>query len=300
MANKIQQGIFPLPPLEYCRIQRAAELLRCEVDDIVHWGVVGAIELGVLIPRTKSKKVALVVEKGLWPINSYSLEEELSSIGSSPRKDEGHWENNGVSWLFSIEPSDTHSIHNGGGADSFTGVACGVFAVADGVLIDIESQGYYSGDLWIFPADTGEDIDQAKVSGLVMADKDTSSPMEECEQVTLKSQDLWITRSQMEKLHHHMVAGTPFPNIYNEPELGERVREQRRIAEREQAEPRMTNKQARMIKALILLNPELKQFVDAPHSLLKSLTEQCASAGIACPVSDGKTLADWLDRASDM
>lgn len=34
----------PLLPLEYCRIDRAARLLECEVEDILHWCALGAIE----------------------------------------------------------------------------------------------------------------------------------------------------------------------------------------------------------------------------------------------------------------
>ncbi|MBL0545502.1 hypothetical protein JD507_09740 [Aeromonas jandaei] len=34
----------PLLPLEYCRIDRAARLLGCEVEDILHWCSIGAIE----------------------------------------------------------------------------------------------------------------------------------------------------------------------------------------------------------------------------------------------------------------
>lgn len=225
MVKQPEQVIPPLLPLEYCRLERAANMLKCEAEDIIHWGVIGAIELGILIPRTKPKEVALIVEKGLWPIDSNPLERELGSIGSSPRKDKGPWENNGVSWLFSIEPEDTNSSLNGAIADSFTGIACGLFAVTDGVLIDIESQGYYSGDLWIAPADTYEDTDQAKISCLVMADKNAPRPRDVIEKVTLKSQDLWITRQQLEKLNSHLESGLPLPNIYSDPEHGRQAME---------------------------------------------------------------------------
>ncbi|WP_279466467.1 hypothetical protein [Aeromonas veronii] len=38
----------PLLPLEYCRIDRAARLLKCEVDDILHWGATSKISLRIL------------------------------------------------------------------------------------------------------------------------------------------------------------------------------------------------------------------------------------------------------------
>lgn len=32
-------------PLEYCRLDRAARLLGCEISDLIHWGAIGAINL---------------------------------------------------------------------------------------------------------------------------------------------------------------------------------------------------------------------------------------------------------------
>lgn len=34
-----------LPALEYCKLDRASELLGCKVDDLLHWAEIGAIEL---------------------------------------------------------------------------------------------------------------------------------------------------------------------------------------------------------------------------------------------------------------
>lgn len=39
-----------LLPLEYCKLDRAAKLLGCEVEDILHWGIIGAINLCVKDP----------------------------------------------------------------------------------------------------------------------------------------------------------------------------------------------------------------------------------------------------------
>ena len=39
----------PLLPLEYCRIDRAARLLGCETEDILHWGATSKISLRILV-----------------------------------------------------------------------------------------------------------------------------------------------------------------------------------------------------------------------------------------------------------
>ena len=45
----------PLLPLEYCRIDRAARLLNCEVEDILHWGAIGSIRIGVFLIDTSAE-----------------------------------------------------------------------------------------------------------------------------------------------------------------------------------------------------------------------------------------------------
>ena len=39
----------PLPPIEYCRLDKATRLLKCDLDDLIHWGAIGAISLGVKV-----------------------------------------------------------------------------------------------------------------------------------------------------------------------------------------------------------------------------------------------------------
>jgi hypothetical protein len=41
-----------LPPLEYCSISRAQKLLNCEIEDLLHWHDIGAINLCIKVGRT--------------------------------------------------------------------------------------------------------------------------------------------------------------------------------------------------------------------------------------------------------
>lgn len=48
--NKIERNVWKLnniPPLEYCSIFRAQKLLNCEVEDLLHWHDIGAINLAI-------------------------------------------------------------------------------------------------------------------------------------------------------------------------------------------------------------------------------------------------------------
>ncbi|MGM1332328.1 hypothetical protein ACS0TW_41875, partial [Klebsiella michiganensis] len=41
-----------LPPLEYCSISRAKKLLKCEIEDLLHWHDIGAINLCIKMGKT--------------------------------------------------------------------------------------------------------------------------------------------------------------------------------------------------------------------------------------------------------
>lgn len=43
-----------LPPLEFCNIKRASEILKCTVDDLMHLGAIGAIELCIMFDNIPS------------------------------------------------------------------------------------------------------------------------------------------------------------------------------------------------------------------------------------------------------
>ncbi|MEE7530668.1 hypothetical protein IV503_03350 [Klebsiella huaxiensis] len=46
--NKIERNVWKLnhiPPLEYCSLSRAQKLLNCEIEDLLHWHDIGAINL---------------------------------------------------------------------------------------------------------------------------------------------------------------------------------------------------------------------------------------------------------------
>lgn len=47
--TKKNTGTTTLLPLEYCRIGRAARLLGCEIEDIIHWASLGMIEACVFL-----------------------------------------------------------------------------------------------------------------------------------------------------------------------------------------------------------------------------------------------------------
>lgn len=45
-----------LPPMEYCSLARAQKLLNCELEDILHWHDIGAINLCLKQPNAGNIK----------------------------------------------------------------------------------------------------------------------------------------------------------------------------------------------------------------------------------------------------
>lgn len=68
MINKTERNVWKqnnIPPLEYCSIARAQKLLNCEIEDLLHWHDIGAINLCIkLTSITGTLNIAITQNKG--------------------------------------------------------------------------------------------------------------------------------------------------------------------------------------------------------------------------------------------
>ncbi|MGN5101316.1 hypothetical protein [Aeromonas veronii] len=71
----------PLLPLEYCSIDRAARLLDCEVEDILHWGTVQEIELMLNLDQWAEPVYGEIVLEKHTPLEQF-VSVELGSFAS--------------------------------------------------------------------------------------------------------------------------------------------------------------------------------------------------------------------------
>lgn len=66
----------PLLPLEYCKLDRAARMLSCEVEDILHWGAIGAVKLHLMVDEDRyaeiDKHANFIAEVKKAPAAGYS------------------------------------------------------------------------------------------------------------------------------------------------------------------------------------------------------------------------------------
>jgi hypothetical protein len=49
MTKKEAHSSIKIPPMEYFTLDRAASILQCDTDDLLHYGVIGAIPLCVMM-----------------------------------------------------------------------------------------------------------------------------------------------------------------------------------------------------------------------------------------------------------
>lgn len=89
--NKIERNVWKLnhiPPLEYCSLSRAQKLLNCEIEDLLHWHDIGAINLCIKLTNTPGTlNIAITSDNGSSrKSNSYDVQGN-----SIPRETEKNW-----------------------------------------------------------------------------------------------------------------------------------------------------------------------------------------------------------------
>lgn len=272
----------PLPPLEYCRIERAARLLDCEVEDIFHWGAESKIRLYV------AGESVLFNEDDIWLFDCRSPQQIEASQPSLGLAD--------VEKPIRVRINELSSYARSPETDIRKTTPLGT--LMQGNLLPI--------GLWQLPVNairaryilgvsTIEDLNLVALGSTPnLPDKDGGDAKPGfvlMKHVELPSNyDTWITKAELDTLREHILTGSRLPDLSDTPTPPELT---------EDAKARVTATQSRMIKTLLQLIPgiDYNKLADNPHTLLKRLQELCASKGITCPVQDGKTLAAWLEKA---
>ena len=282
-----------LLPLEYCTLDRAARLLGCEVQDLIHWGSIGAIRLclngagsGVLLDIEKADKAKNTEEIANFVRTIYEDSYDLtrislySSFDTSTSSDYFHDD------LVKMTAQEVCEV-----PVYFDGFwAIDPFYILDisNILADIGYMGAIDDEIKIFSPLPDENGWIYRGIIHIPNDHRVSEP---------KLNEVYIIRPDLEKLHKVIHGEGVLDNIYNNSALARKNREQE-LKSLPENTPRVTAKQSDMIKALILINPELENFVENANGLLTEFEKQCAKKGVKTPVSDAKTIRGWLDRAN--
>lgn len=299
-----ERSLPPLLPLEYCRIDRAARMLRCEVGDIVHWGAVGAVKLCVqvdLMPCCLEAVIRLTDDPFGKPADSLVLTdaegsrlEAITSLLEQPLKLGGY----SIFHPNHMREGDGNGLvpfPNGSVGFRHHGRASGLWEASSQSAADMEKHGVwqqqqhgrFTRSLMLRPVNLERDSVLAQLS--IYDDREK-----------LEANELWILRPDLERLHYSMATGEPLPNIYNNAELAQRAKEQEAVTHTRA--PRTSHPQSEMIRALLMLHRDITEDqLATPHKLHGVLTEmfKATNGKAVMPDVHPNTFERWLKASTN-
>ncbi|TSJ58791.1 hypothetical protein FND52_05455 [Atlantibacter subterranea] len=170
-----------LPHLDYYRIDRAAKKIRCEVEDLIHWGANNKINLCIMLNMAYSYFYSTV--------DVHSLNRKFESLQNNYN---GYKEISKYSLIYSGMSSDEYNFpffnENGDEFSVADGDASGLWAIDCESLKRIELNGYYDKGLVVVP--TGNSC----LEGFF------GCALPESAGVKITEADLWMTWEDVERV----------------------------------------------------------------------------------------------------
>lgn len=204
-TKKNRRDLPPLLPLEYCSIERAARMLECETEDILHWFEVGAINLYLKVDMQ---------DPGVLVLNQLDYR-ELVKIGEKT-------ENYSHSGSYRFGLSDlfiSEDINNAGFNDDLyylnVSYLLGLWLVDFSDLEPALSTGKDTFSIFGLIADTENNIDATNLI-------DRRTPyfsVDLDEETEFKFRQLQVARRDLERLYTAITTGESLPNRINTPEI---------------------------------------------------------------------------------
>ncbi len=260
----------PLLPLEYCRIDRAARLLKCEVLDLLHWGATNRVELNLRLERESVISSPLLDEETIAEMIVAFV------VGTSP----------------TYEAKDRTIKQTKISFDEFTAVD--EMQVLDLVSPWLEARAI---GLWALASSTLCLFEQEKTAQIINAGVALSRRTQNGElMVVLAAREDWtpdvnelfIRKECLHRLSEHIASGKPLPKLQDGIITSELA----------QAMPkaRSTAKQSLVIAELLTAHGVKDE--DFQGSI-EALKQKIASKGLSKTLVnvDKNTLSDWLRKA---
>lgn len=302
MTKKEAHSTIKIPPMEYFKLDRAASILQCDTDDLLHYGVIGAIPLCIMM-RGFSSTLAFIGGKDIKdPIEFYHEHKGNSSFLFREgnyishfnsllteydvyRTDSGIILFNGMAHgLWCVGYSEIESLLYYGeakltDATPFRPFGCDIFLEKTGVSCHIVSKKYF--DLNWLPLLNRKLAEKIKFNSSINRNPEA--------EITITSSDIFIARDTILKLKDAIDTGEPMKSMINggvapssptEENVGKPVK--------------ITEKQTRLIVALLksagLTDSDLKGSIQQLRTKANNKVE-----GLPLP-DDDKTLIDWLRK----
>jgi hypothetical protein len=208
-----------LLPLEYCKLDRAATLLGCEVEDLIHWGSIGAINLCIKDPGVASLLVLSM------------LGEPLDCADSATFKIDGDGELSPQLSDYSRCATDAKS------SDDQDSVLLTEICKYDAYLYGLWAFSYlYDNDLTsgikrrtalvpCFQSDESYEIYAVLKTKEELADHTAAAwlGLDDDDFSDFTINDLWVVRPDLEKLYDAIHGDGKLPNMFNDPKAARKI-----------------------------------------------------------------------------
>ena len=293
MTKQEAHSSIKIPPMEYFTLDRAASILQCDIDDLLHYGVIGAIPLCVMMRGFPSALIFMGGKDIQDPIEFYHEHKGNSSFLFREgnyishfnsllteydvyRTDSGLILFNGMAHgLWCVGYSEIESLLYYGeakltDATPFRPFGCDIFLEKTGVSCHIVSKKYF--DLNWLPLLNRKLAKKIKFNSSINRKPET--------EITITSSDIFIARDTILKLKDAIDTGEPMKSMINggvtiPPEPGE----QKQIASTVNS-----NKVGEFLEMLIRCVPDLgddvmKATANKRHSILSAFLEKQQKEG---------------------
>lgn len=185
-----------IAPLEYCSFERAAKLLNCECEDLIHWNKIGAISIAFEPKNLAGDLSVSFYENAADNIErynlSYNITAELSFYGSIFNSKRGHKE--GV------------YFHQSRYGFNFSGYINGLWIISSGIInenngVFITNKNHKGHNLF-HPVSRSDEI--CSVFFIYKGE----------EEFSLELSELFITRLDIEKIWTATILGEPMDSYF--------------------------------------------------------------------------------------
>lgn len=277
----------PLLPVRYCSLDRAARMLECETEDLLHWAEIKAIDLWLKLDEENCG--VIFFEEDLFQ-NLVKLRDNSNQADVSGLVDITI----GLSTFFIgseyFEDQELQSFKEDEGETGECNpsievtMVCGLWAVefTDIIQRSNKTEGYFIPDV-LYSDPT---VDQRFII-------DLDSEMR------FNLADLLITRVELERLHTSISSGLPLKSRYNDSEIDKISRAQmQRASNVKAAAERNSAPRAELVLSLLeLVLGEDRSLIDNPYALYERVNRKLREANIIEPEITEQAFADILSKA---
>lgn len=279
-----QLTLRPLLPLEYCRPERAAKLLNCEIEDLFHWAAIGAI------------KIYVNAAKAMDEINTVGVrlpKEVPPTFVINPDKLVGEFKFGAAFNFIRVGKigSQDYKSSNDGYCHFKVSRLYGFWAVAPFHFWDWE-QGGEIPDNDVYDLILLSNF-EFRTSAYLPDKPDINITLEVGASFPSITDNLWLMREDLEILHQHIQTGQPFP-IWNDYKEQGGMRQM--LTSSGEQPRRTTGNQCRAIVELLTAHGFTNEDYQGSISVLKKKISKLGVSGTLTNV-DKNTLQNWLQRA---